>query len=211
MRIQNEKTAVSYMIKLFQQIEEMRPTWDGWAPIEKCLSMAALVVAIRPKLVLEVGVFGGASFLPMAMAQKHNGIGQAVAVDPWSSAASIEGYDPVNAHFWGTINHDAVYKKFMDKVVETGTQNIVKVHRVKSDNFYPPDNLDIASLDGQHTDQAIRDVNRYASKIRVGGYCILDDLNWTGGFVLQSEARLRELGFVHLYPLGTGAVYQRIR
>jgi hypothetical protein len=46
--------------------------------------------------------------------------------------------------------------------------------------------------------------------VRVGGLLFADDLNWTGGGVLRAVAKLKTMGFIELYRLDTGAMFQRV-
>ncbi len=44
---------------LFAQIEELVPKLDGWCVPEKACDFAAIILALRPALSVEVGVWGG--------------------------------------------------------------------------------------------------------------------------------------------------------
>ena len=48
-------------------------TMHGWATAEKCCTLASLVLANKPALAVEIGVWGGRSLLPVAMAMKAIG------------------------------------------------------------------------------------------------------------------------------------------
>lgn len=85
----------------------------------------------------------------------------------------------------------------------------MEIWRSRSDDATPPEGIDLLHIDGNHTEQALRDVDRYASNVIIGGMLVLDDLDWEGGGVQKAKARAMELGFFELYPLGTGLVLQR--
>lgn len=200
---------------LFQQITQVLPTIPGWCELEKAHALAAAVVGLRPDVVVEVGVFGGKSLLPMALACQAVGRGVVWAVDPWSAAAAVEGYEGANKQWWGSLNHEEIHQGFLRRVRELGVGEQVVVHRAKSDDVTPPEVIDILHIDGQHTDQAVRDANRFGRRVRVGGLCFVDDVEWvnetTGYGVKRGVAALRALGFAELYPVGTGACFQRWR
>jgi hypothetical protein len=65
--------------------------------------------------------------------------------------------------------------------------------------------------DANHGPQVVDDIERWTPSIRVGGVLVFDDLDWAGGHVVRARDRALELGFVELYPLGTGCVMQRVR
>ena len=201
------------MTSLFKQLEAVVSPLPGWATVEKAQTLAAIVIAIRPEITIELGVFGGRSLFGFAMAHKHISKGVVWAVDPWSNAAAMEGYSNKNAEYWRDLNLDAIYTEFMRNVNVMGLKSVIKVLRAKSDDVVPPPKIDVAHIDGSHTQQAVRDVHRFAPNVRTGGLVIMDDLDWQNDNdrpVQRAAEELKKFGFVHLYPLGTGAVFQRV-
>lgn len=189
----------------------------GWCDAEKANNLASWVAALRPKVVVEIGVWQGGSLIPMALGLKHNKSGIAIGIDPWSAAASVVDEDQVNADWWGKQDHNAAYKVFLDRVQKHELSPYVQVWRQKSDDVSPPHTIDLLHVDGNHTDQAIRDVDRFGSAVRIGGIMVLDDINWANGAVSRAHTRARSLGFIELYrtgvkpglPGGTCVVMQR--
>lgn len=192
---------------------------EQWTKLDKCQTLAAMIVANRPKVVVEVGVWEGSSFLPQLLALKHVGGGIGIAIDSWSAIASIEGQvDPANVNWWGKQSiHDHAYQKFCGLLAKHGLVDICRVVRSRSDavdvksvvDSYGP--IDMLHVDGNHGDAAIGDVERFAPHIPVGGLLILDDCDWTGGSVKRAHDLAIKMGFSHRYVLGTGEVLQRVR
>jgi predicted O-methyltransferase YrrM len=174
-------------------------------------TLACMVVAMQPSVIVEIGVFGGASLVPMAMALRETGKGIIIGIDPWEPAASVDGQTGLDAGWWAKLDHAAILRDFMAAVNTIGVGNFIRVERKRSDDVAPPASIDIFHCDGNHGPQAIRDVQRFAPNIRPGGLCVMDDLNWAGGAVRLAEQELFGLGFIMLYQLGTGAVYQKVR
>lgn len=201
--------------QLFNAITGVLPTVAGWCELDKAHALAAAVLTLRPRVVVEIGVFGGRSLIPMALACQACGSGHVVAIDPWTAAAATEGYEGANKEWWGSRDHEGIYQDFVRNVAALGLQGHVHVMRSKSDDVTPPEAIDLLHVDGQHTDQAVRDVQRFAPKIRVGGLTFMDDIGWinegTGAGVQRAVEALLKLGFVQLYPIGTGACFQRMR
>lgn len=177
--------------------------WEGWTTEDKADALMMAAFTIRPAVAVEIGVWAGRSCIPVALAMKECGRGVIHAVDPWSPDASSEGYDKANADWWKTsANHEYAFDQFTKAIIFTGTTAHIEIHRMKSDAWTPPDSIDLLHVDGQHTPQAIRDVERYASKVRVGGIVCMDDVHWhnEGSHdVLKAVDKLKELGFVELY------------
>ena len=201
-------------MKLFADIESViadRVRYPGWCELPKAVTLVSAIMALRPAVTVEIGVFGGSSLIPMALAHREIGIGTVIGIDPWSSVAASEGYTGDHLIWWGkTVDLEKVYQEFMQRIAELQLTNCVQIVRSTSDAFTPPQTIDLLHIDGQHSDQAVRDVERYASRVRVGGMVFSDDINWVGGGVLRSVAKLKTMGFRELYRAGTGGMFQRI-
>ena len=72
-----------------------------------------------------------------------------------------------------------------------------------------PEQIGLLVVDGNHGEQSIRDVQRWAPNVTRSGYVYMDDLNWSGGAVQEAERLLLKMGFVPLWPRDEGAFYQR--
>lgn len=202
---------------LLARITQVHAATTGWCPLRKAHDLAMAVLVLRPKVVVELGVWGGKSLLPMALACQSIGSGKVYAVDPWSAAASIENYDKPNVDWWGKQDHEAVYSAFVNSVRELALDTVVEIARVKSKNFSPKADIDLLHVDGNHSEVALADVNRFAPVVRIGGLVCMDDVGWsTGGVptVAKAVAKLLKLGFTELYRTkvegeGEWAFFQR--
>lgn len=185
----------------------------GWCDLEKALKLAAITVALRPTLAVEVGVFGGRSLQPVAIAMKHLRHGKIIGIDPWNKQASAQDMgDPANIQWWTHLDHERVYNKCIDEIRISGIEQHVEIIRRKSDEVDPEQwVVDIYHCDGNHEETAYRDTVRYASRVRVGGICVCDDIGWSSGAPQRGVDWLLANGFMQLYPLGTGAVFQRVK
>ncbi len=197
------------MTKLFTQIAELVPRCHGWASVEKAFTLASAVLALRPEIVIELGIWGGRSILPMGLACKEIGRGKVIGVDPWAAAASIQGQTQANVNWWGSQPHEKVYFDFIEKRGELGLNDVIDVQRMTSDYFEPPKRIDLAHFDGNHGPQALKDAQKFGPLVRVGGLLFLDDLNWEQGFVMKAHDYLKEIGFVDLFLMDTGVMMQK--
>jgi len=80
---------------------------EGWCSYQKAAILIDFILKIKPQVILEIGVFGGKSLVPMAIAVKENGSGKVYGIDPWDCGASVEGMDKPNKEWWGSLDHDA--------------------------------------------------------------------------------------------------------
>lgn len=199
------------MTNVFDRIEasvDQNP--HGWCDGKKAVTLGAIVMALRPDVTVEIGVFGGRSAIPIALAHKEVGWGKLLAIDPWSAEASVEGYGEADSKWWSKLDHERIYNFFTRQVSLHSVEDYIQIIRAKSDDVPPPTSIGLLHIDGQHTDQAGRDVARFATHVIRGGIVVMDDISWSGGGVQRAVGRLEGMGFVKLYDLGTGAVYQRI-
>lgn len=191
------------------RIATIVPSITGWCSVEKANDLALAIIKLRSSVTVEIGVWGGRSVVPMALAHQEQDHGIVWAIDPWSPVASTEGYDKVNSDWWGAQNHEVVYRGFLDTLRLNGVERFVNVIRKKSDDVEPPPVIDMLHIDGQHTEQAVRDVERFASKVRDGGFCFVDDIGWSGGGPARAVTRLLEMGFVKVFDRDTGAMFEK--
>jgi predicted O-methyltransferase YrrM len=201
------------MINLFAHVDHaLGIIKDGWCSPEKAYQLAAIVAALRPIVTVEIGVFAGRSAFPMAIAHKVIGNGIVIGVDPYSVEAAVVGQEGDHKEWWqNSSDLDRIYKDILANIELFQLKDHLQLVRSKSDDYNPPKCIDLCHLDGNHSDQAIRDVDRFAPNVRVGGIMVCDDITWPGGGVLRAVERLQALGFVRLYPLDGGAVFQRVR
>ena len=199
------------MIKTLQYIEDTIPRLGGWSSKEKCQILAATVFALRPKLVHVIGVYEGRDTLAMALACKELGHGRVVATDPFNAKASEEGQvTDADRKWWGAVNHDVVYANCIKNLNEADVLQFVHINRKKSDDVAPfPCQMLI--IDGNHSNQAVIDTERFAPLVEVGGVCLQDDVGWVGGGPQRACDMLLKMGFVKLYTIDSSAMYQRVR
>lgn len=203
--------------QLLAQIETEWAGITGWCPLEKAYDLALAVLVLRPVVVCEIGVWGGKSLIPMALACESINSGRVFAIDPWSGQASSAGYTGENFKWWSAQDHEKVYKSFVGHVDRLALKDRVVIQRSTSNDANVPEEIDLISVDGQHTDQAVMDVNRFCSRVRVGGIVMMDDLGWNNDGelpVAKAIDRLFELGFIELFRKKTAqaewAAFQRI-
>lgn len=201
---------------LFAEVERTLPEGGDWCSLEKAMALVALVVSLRPRIVVELGVWMGGSAIPMAIALRDLGFGRLVAVDAWAAETSISGQQGANAQWWGETvgdpGHETAFQAFVARLKKHGIHGgRCVVHRQSTIEAAVPEMIDLLHHDANHGPQVVDDIARWAPAVRVGGFLVLDDLNWEGGHVQRAREVALALGFVELYSLGTGCVMQRVR
>ena len=210
-----ESSDASRLCNLALDVEDALSPGGGWCSREKAHTLMAIIVALRPRVVVELGVWMGGSAIPMALALRAVGSGQLVAIDAWSAEMSVAGQEAeIHRTWWagmGESGHLRALETFLWRLRKHAIPpEHCTVRRQRTDEASVPSSIDLLHHDANHGPQVVDDIDRWTPAIRVGGMLILDDLDWAGGHVLRARDRAVELGFIELYPLGTGCVMQRI-
>jgi len=172
----NPETLKKYM--LFQ-----KKLVHGWCSDEKSTKMLDLILSTKPRVCVEIGVYGGSSIFPTALGLKYNRHGKVYAIDPWSNDDCIQFHkdgDP-NKKFWGTIDLEAVYASYTNMLNKFKLNKFVNTLRMTSEKALKliPDHIDILHIDGNHQEEACYyDTTHFFSKVKIGGYIWFDDAGW---------------------------------
>lgn len=186
------------MHNLLEKISLIVPSLEGWCPVDKARWMATWIVNQRASKIVEIGVFGGRSLMPMGMAVKflveHNPgySGKVVGVDSYDNTDSTEGEtDLANRDWWAKTNLKRIREVAEQAIVSLGLAHIVELRVISSTQAvgsFEDGSMDLVHIDGQHAESvSCRDVNLWWPKLRVGGVMVMDDTDWNQ---LQPARRL---------------------
>jgi hypothetical protein len=152
---------------------------EGWCTRNKASILIDLVFMLRPQTIVEVGVWGGKSLIPMAYALKVIEQGKIYGIDPWNSDASVDGMEGANYDWWEKVDHNFILHGLIDKIMEYQLYDQISLIRSTSYNAPPIANIDILHIDGNHSEKSsMIDVNKWVPLVRKSGMIILDDLDW---------------------------------
>lgn len=165
-------------------IETYVPPLEGgdWADLGRRCDIAELVIENKPKVVVEIGTFGGAGALPIAFAlRENNDGGKLFCLDPWRVDYAIEGEWKDNQDWWTkNIVLDDIHQKCMHAIWAHNIDNWLVVIRAASQHVHQlfPE-IDMLIIDGNHSEVAsLRDAELYAPKVVSGGLILADDCDW---------------------------------
>lgn len=188
-------------------IKQTVPTLQGWCTPEKAEAMARLIIETRPSVVVEIGVFGGRSLLPQAMALRVVNSGKAFGIDPWSREACLEGKnDKANDDWWASINLDGVRHGCIAAIAAHNLQHwcaLIHAHSAAVCDCFS--RIDVLHIDGTHSELAsVRDVANYMPKVPAGGFIWMDDTDWPTtqkavGMVTEACDEVKAVGNCRLY------------
>jgi predicted O-methyltransferase YrrM len=155
-----------------------------WTPADKQTFLANLITTHGLQRAVEIGVYTGGSFMPQVAAMKRTS-GFVIGVDPYSS---------VEAHQWDNLDRlvtvteqklspdrEAMYKDVLELIDKYRLGDYCSIVRAASAEAAPhlKGSIDILHIDGNHDRvRVVEDLRNYLPKVRVGGFVIMDDVDW---------------------------------
>lgn len=152
---------------------------EGWCWAEKAERMLSIALDERAEIMVEVGVYGGRSLIPLIVAAQHNR-GYVWGIDAWSNTvATTVPYGQDHNTFWKNDDMGRVKDKlfkFLGEHKLSGHVAIVEASGEQALHLFQDKSIDLLHVDASHSvlDEA-RDVSSYLMKLRTGGILIIDD------------------------------------
>lgn len=188
---------------------------EGWCPLEKMKRLYDLVKSINAKTVVELGVYGGKSLIPMAIAIKElNNFGNCYAVDPWEAEASIDNYDPSHNNYiwWNNLDHKSIYDKFIEGVKKHDVSEHVITLKYKSMDIigrFSDESIDVLHQDANHSEKSsCEEVENFYNKVKLNGYWVMDDTKWET--TKKAQMIILEKGYILLEEHENWKIFQRV-
>lgn len=155
----------------------------GWCELEKAEQLCELVLEHRPSIIVETGIFGGRSLIPLAAACKYLNNGIVWGIDPWEVDASIEGtHKPVDFQWWSKLDHEDIYRSFVKGSLEFNLGPYCRWLRMKSDQalrFFDNNSIGLFHQDSNHSEEvSCREIDQWLPKITPSGLWCIDDVQW---------------------------------
>lgn len=193
--------------KISQALEFIQ---HGWTSEAKAHAIAAMVIALRPRVSCELGTWHGKGLITLGLAHQFIGYGMAYGVDPYSAEESIKGQvRKADRDWWATADHEAAYMACKTHINTFAVQNTTKLIRQTSDAFPITERIGLLRVDGNHGIQALKDVQKYGPMVEYGGLLVMDDVEWHGGGPKEAVEWLKSNKWRMLYELEDGPVWQR--
>ncbi len=165
-----------------EQVIQYLPRLEGWCTKEKAERLMNIIVNTSADMYVEIGVFGGSSFLPAIAALDYQNKGYGYAIDPWAVAPCLEGYDGENYAWWSKVNYEKILLGFVSSMKEANLEHRYWVLRMTSKealSLFETDTIKVLHIDGQHSEvSSLFDVMHWLEKVAPNGRIIFDDANW---------------------------------
>jgi len=203
----------STLANLYKQFDSEYGEW-GWCSQLKSDAIIDCVmetcIGVNNPVCVEIGVYGGKSLLPFGLALKNLDKGIVYGIDPWSNQEAVVGYNhPSHQQFWGNIDLKRMHDICVSGINQLHLEEFVFLLKTTSDNAKQIGDINVLHIDGQHTEQLLRDINKYATKVVRGGYCFVDDVEWSE-HTLKSVPLMEELGFGKVRDISGCFLYKKL-
>jgi hypothetical protein len=128
-----------------------------------------LVAALKPRVLVELGVDRGESYFAFCQSVAENKTGtRCLGVDTWRGDQHAGGYDETT--FAQVSAHNRAHYEAFSTLVRASFDDALK--------RFEADSIDLLHLDGLHTENAVRhDVDSWIPKVRPGGIVLLHDVD----------------------------------
>jgi len=171
----NSKNSKQVKEEAFLAMEQL----EGWCTPFKASILIDLIFKVKAQTIVEIGVWGGKSLIPMAYALKALGQGTAIGIDPWSNIESAKGMTGAHEEWWVSIDHAMIYQGLVQKISQFQLENNILLLKCTSKAAPTIKNIDVLHIDGNHSDAtSFFDVKKWVPLVKTGGFIIFDDMTW---------------------------------
>ena len=155
---------------------------EGWCPPAKRDYLTGWIAGHDSRLIVEIGVYGGASFIPMALQAMKNEGSRCIGIDPWNVRDCLQGMkNPWDRFWWRSRSNLNSVEKGCREAVKALELTNVELWKGTSDSYigsFQDEEIDVLSIDGNHGPQAVLDAVNYLPKTKPGALIAMDDEDW---------------------------------
>ncbi|HEX2583066.1 MAG TPA: class I SAM-dependent methyltransferase [Chlamydiales bacterium] len=162
------------------KVEVIKALENKWCTKEKAELIMDLILLERCQNCVEIGVFDGGSFLPIAATLNYLHQGKAYAIDPWSNwqATRYMAETDPNKEWWGTVDMDWVYKAYKRMLKEWKLESYCVTFKETSESAVGKvRDIDFLHFDGNYSKAtSLFDAREYLPQVKIGGYILFSNL-----------------------------------
>lgn len=168
----------------------------GWCSTSKAVWLWNHIRRMKPKTVVEIGVWAGRSLVPMAMAVKRNGVGRVFGIDPWDATTSLIGVkNERDREWWREQDADQQFRNCAESLRSRSLgAELIRNSSTFAAGIWDHGSIDLLHLDGNHAaEPAMADIVAWEPHVARGGTIVFDDASWMDGDKLSTRPAIREL------------------
>jgi Methyltransferase domain len=158
----------------------------GGSSLLKVLLLGELIVAEKLETILEIGVYRGRLFLPLAGLMATLGRGTMIGIDPYSAAAAAQTEverASIDLRAWPeTVDWEGIHDEVRAAMAHWRVEANSRLLRARSEDVaadFAAWPIDLLHVDGNHDRaQVTRDVELFLPHMKPGGILVMDDIAW---------------------------------
>lgn len=151
-----------------QEIKNIITPLHGWCSPSKAFRLFQLVRDRQIKNSLEIGVYGGRSIIPMAIAHAKYG----------GHALGIDGFNHPNYH--DAAGWEPIYEGTVKVLKEYSACTLKRINREEYLATNPSEKFGLIHVDGDHsTEKALEDLVTLVPLLEPDGILVIDDTDWS--------------------------------
>lgn len=162
------------------------PGLEGWCSPQKAGALTHYILSEKANCCVEIGVFGGSSLVPQALALSQLGRGRIYGIDPYSKERVLDYMDhQADIDWWSSIDLKIIKQGLLNKLDKLKLNNYVELIEEESTHAvvsFADNSIDVLHIDGNHSKtQSYRDAIDWTRKVKPGGVIFVDDISWGFG------------------------------
>ena len=170
-----------------QALSRIPVDFGGGCSVAKAAVLAELITTHGLDTAVEIGVYRGRSFIPLALAMRAQGHGRAFGVDPYAVEPAMQHDDhgiPLDVihAFVRDSDWDGIWQSVEEAIDREHVRDFAELLRTTSLNAasrFAPGQLGLVHIDGNHDRDSVEsDISTWLPRIRPGGFLVLDDASW---------------------------------
>lgn len=167
-----------------QQVLQDVNNIQGWKNPQKAERVMEFIRRKKPKTLIEIGPFCGAMTYPIAKALQFQNQGILYSIDAWNVEAAIEGVEnEKEKEWWAGLDYSSIYQYFQNLISQSQLDAYCYPIYKRSNeavDLFDEDSIDFLFIDGNASASgSLKDVKGYISKVKKGGYILLNNAQST--------------------------------
>lgn len=185
---------------------------QGWCTQEKAQMLYDLVLSCNSQISIELGVFGGRSLIPIALAHKEKGSGFVLGIDAWNKEAATTGSNSAeNNEWWEKVNYHQIYQSCIEAIENNLVSDFCGTVKMKSETLgilVRDNSIDLLHQDSSHNiETIIKELEIWIPKLKHGAYWIADDTDWTQA--KDGYSKLPDYGLTLINDFNTWQIWRK--
>jgi predicted O-methyltransferase YrrM len=170
-----------------QALSRIPIDFGGGCSVGKAGVMAELITTHGLDTAVEIGVYRGRSFIPLALAMRAQGRGRAFGVDPYAVEPAMQhddhGFPSEALHaFARDSDWDGIWQSVEEAIDREHVRDFAELLRTTSldaASRFAPGTVGLVHIDGNHDRASVeRDISMWLPRIKPDGFLVLDDASW---------------------------------